>query len=121
MDISLNHGPERCQSEGLRTLYFHARSLKAYVASDDSRKGRICKITILQELVHSGDFDVVGICETWLNESFRDCEILLRDREDLGGGVIVAVKGNIQASRCLDLGREDLGLVVVELKRCHEI
>ena len=37
MDISLNPGPERCQSDGLRALYLNARSLKAYVASDDSR------------------------------------------------------------------------------------
>ena len=66
MDISLNPGPERCQSDGLRALYLNARSLKAYLASDDSRTRRICKITILQELVYSGDFDVVGICETWL-------------------------------------------------------
>ena len=126
MDISLNPGPERCQSDGLRALYLNARSLKAYVASDDSRTRRICKITILQELVYSGDFDVVGICETWLNESVIDNEIIpgysifRRDREDLGGGVIVAVKGNIQASRRFDLEREDTELVVVELKRCHE-
>ena len=74
------------------------------------------KITILQEIVYSGDFDVAGICETWLNKSFRDSKILRRDREDLGGGVILAVKGNIQASRRLDLETEDLGLVVVEHK-----
>ena len=126
MDISLNPGHERSQSDGLRALYLNARSLKAYVASDDSRTRRICKITILQELVYSGDFDVVGICETWLSESVIDSEIIpgysifRRDREDLGGGVIVAVKGNIQASRRLDLEREDVELVVVELKRCHE-
>ena len=126
MDISSNPGPERCQSDGLRALYLNARSLEAYVASDDSRTRRICKITILQELVYSGDFDVVGICETWLNESVIDSEIIPGysifrwDREDLGGGVIVAVKGNIQASRWLDLEREDTELVVVELKRCHE-
>ena len=113
MDISSNPGPERCQSDGLRALYLNARSLEAYGASDDSRTRRICKITILQELVYSGDFDVVGICETWLNESVIDSEIIpgysifRRDREDLGGGVIVAVKGNIQASRRFDLETED--------------
>ena len=32
----------------------------------------------------------------------------------------MAVKGNIQASRWLDLEREDTELVVVELKRCQE-
>ncbi|CAH3149098.1 unnamed protein product, partial [Pocillopora meandrina] len=65
---------------------------------------RTSKIFI-PELVYSGNFDVVRICETWLNESVIDSEIIpgysifCRDREDLGGGVIVAVKGNIQASR----------------------
>ena len=93
MDISLNPGPEHYQSESLLALYLNARSLKAYVGSDDSRTRRICKITILQELFYSSDFDVVGICETWLNESVIDSEIipgysiLRQDREDLGGGV----------------------------------
>ena len=78
------------------------------------------QITILQELVYCGDFDIVRICETWFNESVIDSEIIpgysifCRDREDLGEGVIVAVKGNIQTSRRLDLEREDTELVVVE-------
>ena len=63
---------------------------------------------------------MVRICETWFNESVIDSEIIpgysifCRDREDLGEGVIVAVKGNIQTSRPLDLEREDTELVVVE-------
>ena len=76
MDISSNPCPECCQSDGLRALYLDARSLKAYVTSDDSRTRRICKITTLQELVYSGDFDVAGICETWLNETVIDSEII---------------------------------------------
>jgi len=127
MNISLNPGPECCQSDGqLHALYLNASSLKAYVASAESCTRRIYKITILQELVYSRNFNVVGISETWLNEYVIDSEIIPGysiihpDREDLGGGVIVADKGNIQASRHLNLERKDVELVVVELKRSHE-
>ena len=84
------------------------------------------KLPYFRSLFIAATSMLVGICETWLNESVIDREIIpgysffRRDREDLGGGVIVAVKGNIQASRRFDLEREDTDLVVVELKRCHE-
>ena len=79
-----------------------------------------CKITLLQRLVCGGDF------EPWLHFFIRDSEILpgynifRRDRSERGGGVLVAVKQDIQASRCFDLEREGVQLVVVELRNGHD-
>ena len=52
---------------------------------DDSAASKVCKITLLQQLVYRGNYDV--LCETWLNNFVMDCELLYgyflfqRDRE----------------------------------------
>ena len=56
---------------------------------------------------------------------FRDSEIrgyniFCRHRGERGGGVLVAIKQDIQASRCFDLEREGVELVVVELRNGHD-
>ena len=124
MDISSNPGPVH-PSDCLRAIYLNARSLKALVPIADDCSTKLCKITILQ-LVHSGDFDIVCICETWLNHTVFDNEILpnysifRRDRKDrTGGGILVAVKSDIKASRRSDLEREGVELVVLELNKDH--
>jgi len=63
----------------LHVLHLNPRSLKAFVplAGNDTPTTKICKITILQQLIHSGDFDMVCICETWLNKTVFDSKILL--------------------------------------------
>ena len=83
---------------------------------------KVCKITLLQHLVYSATYDVVCICETWLNESVLSSELLpgysifRRDRVGkIGGGVLVAVKLNLHATRRLDLENENIELVVIEL------
>lgn len=122
MDISLNPGPERW-SDSLRALYLNARSVKAFVTSEGFAN-KICKITLLQQLVYSGDFDVVCICETWLNRTVLDSEIIPEysifrlDRKDrTGGGVLIAVKADIHALRRPDLERGGAELVVVEIRK----
>ena len=83
---------------------------------------KLCKITLLKHLVYSATYDVVCICETWLNESILSSELLpgysifRRDRVGkIGGGVLVAVKLNLHATRRLDLENENIELVVIEL------
>ena len=86
---------------------------------------KICKISLLQQLFYGEDFDVISLCETWLNPTVLDGEILpgynifRRDRDGLGGGVLIAVKNTIHASRRTDLERLGIELVVVELKNGH--
>ena len=122
--IHPNPGPT-CWSDSLRALYLNARSLKAIVKSVDDAK-KFCKITLLQRLVYGGDFDVVLITETWLNAAIFDTEILpgytiyRRDRGERAGGVLVAIKRDIQSSRRNDLERESTELVVVELRNGHD-
>lgn len=122
MDIASNPGPHPNQRNNLRALYLNARSLKAIVTAEGSDRSKICKITILQQIVFSGDFDVVGVTETWLNNSVTDSEIIpgysifRRDREDRAGGVMIAVKGGIEVKRRPDLEKDGAELVVVDLK-----
>jgi hypothetical protein len=70
----------------------------------------VCKVTLFQQLVHSGTYDLICVCETWLNDSMMDSE-LLSDycifRKDIfdsvGGGILVASKPNIRTIRRQDL------------------
>lgn len=95
--IHPNPGPASW-SNSLRVLYLNARSLKAIVKSVDDNYKKICKITLLQRLAYSGDFEVVFITETWLNTTIFDSEILpgytiyRQDRGEPAGRVMVAVK-----------------------------
>ena len=126
-DISPNPGPANnstrsCNSDGLNILYINARSLKAFVASSDNGGTKVCKIQLLQQLVFSSSYDVVCVCETWLNDSILSSEILpgytiyRRDRLNrTGGGVLVAVKDNIRSTRHAELEPENTELIVIEL------
>ena len=112
----------RRQTDALNALYLNARSLKAYVPSNTDCTSKQCKITLLQHLVYSATYDIVCICETWLNATVLSSELLpgysifRRDRVGkIGGGVLVAVKNNIHATRRLDLEKQNTEFVVVEL------
>ncbi|XP_046859925.1 uncharacterized protein LOC124453203 [Xenia sp. Carnegie-2017] len=126
-ESSPNPGPadnstRSCNSDGLIILYINARSLKAFVASSDNGGTKVCKIQLLQLLVFSSSYDVVCVCETWLNDSILSSEILLgctiyrRDRFNrIGGGVLVAVKDTIRSTRHAVLEPENTELIVIEL------
>ncbi|CAB4010566.1 Hypothetical predicted protein [Paramuricea clavata] len=128
-DVATNPGPgtstEHTSNE-LNAIYLNARSLKAFVPFNDDSSAKVCKITLLKELVHSGSYDIICICETWLNDSIISSELLpgysvfRRDRvEKVGGGVLVAVKVNLHATRRPDLERNEIELVVVELNNTN--
>ncbi len=107
-DVHPNPGPIQMSSRKpvgrnmncLRTLYLNARSLKAIVESPDDRAKKTCKLTILQNPVYLEQYDIVCVCETWLNELILDNEILpgytihRKDRRGnvRGGGALVAIK-----------------------------
>ena len=121
-DIATNPGPNTAPSTGLNVLYLNARSIKAFVPLDDDPSRKVCKMSILQELVYSNDYDVVSICETWLNDSVMSAEILTgyniyrKDRPGrTGGGVLIAVKSDIRSSHRKDLERDNIEFAVVEL------
>ena len=110
-------------TDGFKILYLNARSLKAFVHSPENTYTKVCKISLFQDLVYSGNYDVVCVCETWLNNSVLSSEILpnygtvyRRDRSGrVGGGVLVVVKSGIQATRRYDLEIDDTELIVIEV------
>ena len=108
---------------GLNVLYLNARSLKALVRPIGDKSEKNCKISLLQQLAYSGNYDVVCVCETWLNNSILSSEILPNygsifrcDRAGkIGGGVLVAVKTGIQVNRRHNLEPENTEIVAIEL------
>ena len=75
-----------------------------------------------QKLVYDNAYDVIGVTETWLTDYITDSEILDTgymifrcDRiEQMGGGVLIAVKNDLNCCRRSDL-ETDLEMVCIEL------
>ncbi|CAB4011989.1 Hypothetical predicted protein [Paramuricea clavata] len=124
-DVATNPGPtsDSQSRDGFKILYLNARSLKAFVHPPGNTSTKVCKISLFQDLVYSGNYDVVCVCETWLNNSVLSSEIIpnygtvfRRDRTGrIGGGVLVAIKSGIQVTRRHDLETDNTELIVTEL------
>ena len=123
-----NPGPTPIKQRGtklncLRTFYLNARSLKAVVESTDDGGKRIPKLNIFQNLVYLEQYDIICVCETWLNDLILDNEILpgytihRKDRHDnaRGGGVLIAVKNEIRSSRRTSYEGAQSELITIEL------
>ena len=96
------------------TIFMDVPSNPDVSLDDDSTASKVCKITLLQQLIYRREHDVVCVCETWLNNSATDCELLYgysfyrRSREGhVGGGLLFAIKTDLQAFRRLDLEKEN--------------
>ena len=118
--------PELHDNNNLKVLYLNARSVKSFIAIDNHPSNKVCKITLLQELVHAGDYEVICVCETWLNKTVLDSELLpgfnifRKDRNGkIGGGVLIAVKEGLQATRRCDLERDGAEFVVVQINKVN--
>lgn len=61
---------------GVSVLYLNSRNLPFVSLSDGSVASKVCKITLLQQLVYRGNYDVTRVCDTWLDNSVADCELL---------------------------------------------
>ena len=131
MDIATNPGPvnttSRSDKNCLKVLYLNARSVKSFVPIDNYKpSNKICKIALLQELVYGGNYEVVCICETWLNNTVYDSELLpgfnvfRQDRiGKIGGGVLIGVKEDLQVTQRTDLERDGVELLVVQLNKAN--
>jgi hypothetical protein len=85
---------------------------------------KFAKLPYFSKLVYSGDYDIVSVCEIWLNDSVRELlkgySIFRKDRvERNGGGVLVAVKDTISVERRFDLEYNSIELVIVELSQLN--
>ena len=100
----------------LDCYYFNASSIRGKLQEFNSNFDR-------------DDFDLIAIAETWLNDSVFDSEILINggynifrkdrsketsDKQD-GGGVILAVNSNLNASRRHDLEEDKLEILWVQV------
>ena len=113
MDIVTNPGPvkSRTDNNSLNVIYLNARSLKSFVSIDNNPSNKVCKITLLQELVYGGNYEVICICETWLNNTILDSELL--------PGFAIAVKEGLQVTRRGDLERDGIELLVVQINKAN--
>ena len=64
------------------------------------------KLTRFQSFVYSFEYNIFGICETWLSHYILDKEILphgyniyRKDRDTRGGGVLLAVNNKFTTSQ----------------------
>ena len=82
------------EKQHLRFLYTNANSLRG-------------KVQELQDRVDHGEYDVVGVVETWLSTDILDSEIRLegydifrvdRANNRMGGGVVLYVKEELRAN-----------------------
>ena len=101
--------------------------MKSFVSIDNYKpSNKVCKIASLQELVYGGNYEVFCICETWLNNTVYDSELLpgfnvfRQDRiGKIGGGVLIGVKEGLQVTRRTDLERDGVQLLVVQLNKAN--
>jgi len=59
-------------------------------------------LSLFQRFVYSSDFQIIGVSETWLNDTITDCEILFKaysiyrkDRGSSSGGVLLAISNEL--------------------------
>ena len=121
-DVAINPGPiSNLQTmNSLKILYLNARSLKASVYPPANTSTKVCKIALFQDLIYSGNYDVVCVCETLLNNSIFSSEILpnygtVFQRYRIGGGVFVAIKSGLQVTHRHYLETDNTELIAIEL------
>ena len=86
-----HHSKHKSQANDnhIKFLLWNARSLNK-------------QITKFQSYIYTADFDVIAITETWLSDNIYSNEIfpnnyniIRRDHDTRGGGVLLAVKNSI--------------------------
>ena len=84
------------------------------------------KLDHLKDLLFNNPFDILGLSETWLDQSILDPELHLcgynlerKDRNSLGGGVACYINSNLIYTRKHDLELEDLEILWLEVKLKH--
>ena len=118
-DIETNPGPT---INSLRVLQINARSLKTV----DQNKNKLVQFKSLMALKKP---HVVSICETWLNSTVKNKDLLSSKRYKIyrkdrdvkkGGGVMVAVTTSIRSKRRKDIearSNTHNEMIVVEIKQ----
>ncbi len=116
-DISTNPGPDdniqdhfQCfKKKGLHLLHLNTRSL-------------LNKVDEVHALAVSTNAAVLGVSETWLDETITDAEVNItgyvlerRDRRRDGGGVCVYIRKDIVFNRHSELETEDMEFLAIDV------
>ena len=82
------------------------------------------KIDEIKLMLSQNTFDILCICETFLNETFADFEVSLenyklfrRDRQTNGGGLIIYVREEIPCEQISDFANSSLESLWLEIKQ----
>ena len=118
-DIESNPGPRNERSNSFNFCSVNIRSLMAQTEVEG-----VLKIDELSSLLDVQKFDVLGVTETWLDDSITNDQLaipgylppLRRDRNRQGGGVAVYISEHIVSKRRTDLEPDEHEIVCVELK-----
>ena len=117
-DIESNPGPY--DGDLSKSCICHV-NMRSIMALGDTTQG-ITKFQAFETFVASNDFDVIGITETWLDNTIDNDKICLenyvmpvrRDRNRNGGGVCVYIKHNFPARRVKHLEGNALEIICIE-------
>ncbi len=82
------------------------------------------KFDEVKHLLHQNkNLDILGLCETFLNDHFSSSEFMLpnyqlyrKDRKSNGGGVILYIKSSIPGVQRTDLDKDNIEAIWVEIK-----
>ena len=122
-DIATNPGPKvSAKNQALRCLSFNAQSLKSTHKRVDG--SLTTNLSVFQDLVYTENLDRIAVTETWLNNSVSNNEILPlgyniirqdRSSDKREGGVLLALRENIQYNIMEINSESELEIVAVEL------
>ena len=114
-DIELNPGPK--QSDQLSILHVNVNSILVQP-----------KLLELSALTNEYHFDVIGLCETWLDDSIPNDRLLIpgyseplrKDRNRRGGGVLLYFSESLPVVHRSDLVINGLELPWIDVKLRNE-
>jgi exonuclease III len=95
--------------KGLHFIHVNARSV-------------VNKLTELSVLAHKTKASIIAVSETWLDSTITDSEakvegynLVRKDRDRHGGGVCLYIRENLSFNPRLDLQRQDVEAVFVDI------
>jgi hypothetical protein len=124
-DIEQNPGPTPAVTQTeFNFCHFNARS----ILSQD-QVSKVSKYDELCAMAAANSFDLIGVSETWLDQSIDDSQLVVpgysnplrRDRSRQGGGVMVYLSESVPAKRRVDLELPNLEIVCVEVQTMNAL
>lgn len=118
-DVEQNPGPKSKRESNFNFCHLNIRSI---LAKDD--ESSVTKFDELCALASTESYDLIGVTETWLDDSISNNELIVpgylpairRDRARTGGGVLVFVSEHLPAKRRQDLEPINHEIICMEIQ-----